>query len=98
MKRAQCGHLTTVARQFQKAREDAGLPNDLVLYSALYGFGTEMYRANKNLFVVMKVMGHSAVATTMKYQDHDIDETAQVASQGVQERHKSDTIGREQDW
>jgi integrase len=83
-KRAQCGHLTTVARQFQKARQDAGLPNDLVLYCARHGFGTEMYRATKNLFAVMKVMGHSAVTTTMKYHHHDIDEIAQVASQRVQ--------------
>jgi site-specific recombinase XerC len=43
-----------------------------------------MYRATKNLFAVMKVMGHSAVTTTMKYQHHDIDEIAQVASQRVQ--------------
>lgn len=82
-KRAKCGHLTTVARRFQKAREDAGLPDDLVLYCARHGFGTEMYRATKNLFAVMKVMGHSAVTTTMKYQHHDIDEIAQVASQRV---------------
>jgi hypothetical protein len=32
----------------------------------------------------MKAMGHSAVMTTMKYQHHDIDEIAQVASQRVQ--------------
>lgn len=83
-KRARCGHLTTVARRFQKAREDAGLPDDLVLYCARHGFGTEMYRATKNLFAVMKVMGHSAVTTTMKYQHHDIDEIAQVASTRVQ--------------
>jgi len=83
-KRAKCGHLTTVARQFQDARNDAGLPDDLVLYCARHGFGTEMYRATKNLFAVMKVMGHAAVATTMKYQHQDIDEIAHVASQRVQ--------------
>jgi integrase len=83
-KRAKCGHLTTVARQFHDARKDAGLPDDLVLYCAHHGFGTEMYRATKNLFAVMKVMGHAAVATTMKYQHQDIDEIAHVASQRVQ--------------
>src|SRR6266852_9084525 len=83
-KRARCGHLTTVARQFQDARENAGLPDDLVLYCARHGFGTEMYRATKNLFAVMKAMGHAAVATTMKYQHQDIDEIAHVASQRVQ--------------
>jgi hypothetical protein len=83
-KRAKCGHLTTVARQFQNARKDAGLPDDLVLYCARHGFGTEMYRATKNLFAVMKAMGHAAVATTMKYQHQDIDEIAHVASQRLQ--------------
>jgi integrase len=83
-RRARCGHLTTVARQFQDAREDAGLPDDLVLHCARHGFGTEMYRATKNLFAVMKAMGHATVATTMKYQHHDIDEIAQVASRRVQ--------------
>lgn len=83
-RRARCGHLTTVARQFQDAREDAGLPDDLVLYCARHGFGTEMYRATKNLFAVMKAMGHATVATTMKYQHQDIDEIAQVASRRVQ--------------
>ena len=67
-KRAKCGHLTTLARQFQDARKDPGLPDDLVRYCALHGFGTEMYRNTKNLFAVMNVMWHAAVATTMKYQ------------------------------
>jgi site-specific recombinase XerC len=75
---------STVARQFQDARKVAGLPNDLVLYCARHGFGTEMYRATKNLFAVMKAMGRAAVATTMKYQHQDIDEIAHVASQRVQ--------------
>jgi integrase len=83
-KRARCGHLTTVAKRFQDARKDAGLPDDLVLYCARHGFGTEMYRATKNLFAVMKAMGHATVATTMKYQHQDIDEIAHVASQRVQ--------------
>jgi integrase len=83
-KRAKCGHLTTVSRQFEEARKAAGLPADLVLYCARHGFGTEMYRATKNLFAVMNVMGHTAVSTTMKYQHQDIDEVAAVASRRIQ--------------
>jgi integrase len=83
-KRARGGHLTTVAKQFEKARKEAGLPNDLVLYCARHGFGTEMYRATKNLFAVMNVMGHTTVSTTMKYQHQNIDEVAEVASHRVQ--------------
>jgi len=83
-KRAKCGHLTTVNRQFESARKSAGLPDDLVLYCARHGFGTEMYRATKNLFAVMNVMGHTAVSTTMKYQHQDIDEVAAVTSHRTQ--------------
>ena len=83
-KRAKCGHLTTVNKQFEKARDSVGLPKDLVLYCARHGFGTEMYRATKNLFAVMNVMGHTAVSTTMKYQHQNIDEVTAVASLRVQ--------------
>jgi len=92
-KRAKCGHLTTVERQFQNAREAASLPDDLVLYCARHGFGTEMYRATKNLFAVMKVMGHAAVTTTMKNQHQEIDKIVQVAGQRARNSgHKMDTI------
>jgi integrase len=83
-RRGKSGHLTSLSKQFQKVRKQAGLPDDLVLYCARHGFGTEMYRATKNLFAVMKVMGHTAVTTTMKYQHQDIDEVAKVASQRFQ--------------
>jgi len=64
--------------------DSVGLPKDLVLYCARHGFGTEMYRATKNLFAVMNVMGHTAVSTTMKYQHQDIYEVGAVASHRVQ--------------
>ena len=60
------------------------MPIDLVLYCARHGFGTEMYRATKNLFAVMNVMGHTTVSTTMKYQHQNIDQVAEVASHRVQ--------------
>ena len=69
-KRARDGHLTTVAKQFEKARKEAWLPNDLVLYCARHGFGT----CDQNLFAVMNVMGHTTVSTAMKYQHQNIDE------------------------
>jgi integrase len=81
---AKCGHLTTIAKGFQSARKKAGLPKDLVPYCARHGFGTEMYRATKNLVAVMQVMGHADVATTMKYQHQNIDEVAAVARQRTQ--------------
>jgi integrase len=43
------GHLTTVDRQFGKARKSAGLPRNLVLYSARHDFGTRVLQTTGNL-------------------------------------------------
>jgi integrase len=83
-KRAKCGHLTSIAKGFQSARKKAGLPKEIVPYCARHGFGTEMYRATKNLVAVMTVMGHADISTTMKYQHQDTDEIAAVANQRIQ--------------
>jgi integrase len=44
-RRAECGHLTTVAKQFRDARTEAGLPESLVLYCARHAFGRAVYGA-----------------------------------------------------
>jgi integrase len=66
--RAKGGHLTTVAKQFREARRKACLPESLVLYCARHTFGTAAYEATGNLAMVMKVMGHTDVRTSMRYQ------------------------------
>jgi integrase len=76
-------HLTTVAKQFQQARKQAGLPKDLVPYCARHDYGTQMYRQTKNLIAVMRVMGHASLNTTMRYQHQDTDEVARATSQRV---------------
>jgi integrase len=47
-RRAECGHLTTVAKQFRDARSNAGLPESLV-YCARHTFGTAAYGVIGNL-------------------------------------------------
>lgn len=71
--RAVGGHLTTVAKQFREARSHAGLPQSLVLYCARHTFGTAAYEATGNLAMVMKVMGHTDVRTSMRYQHPVLD-------------------------
>jgi site-specific recombinase XerC len=69
------------------------LPIDLALYCARHGFGTEMYRATKNLFAVMHVMGHTTVSTTMKYQHQNIGEVAEVpAVECVKETKRTQSV------
>jgi integrase len=71
--RAADGHLTTVAKQFREARRKAGLPESLVLYCARHTSGTAACEATGNLAMVMKVMGHTDVRTSMRYQHPGLD-------------------------
>ena len=67
------GHLTTVDKQFREARKAAGLPKNLVLYSARHDFGTRVYQKTGNLAAVMRVMGHSDPRIAMHYQHPDLE-------------------------
>jgi integrase len=67
------GHLTTVDKQFREARKAAGLPKNLVLYSARHDFGTRVLQRTGNLAAVMRVMGHSDPRVAMRYQHPDLE-------------------------
>jgi integrase len=79
--KAASGHLTTVAKQFREARRQAGLPESLVLYCARHTFGTAAYEATGNLAVVMKVMGHTDVRTSMRYQHPGLESIREAIDQ-----------------
>ena len=72
-KKAESGHLTTVAKQFREARESAGLPKWLVLYHARHAFGTYAMAQTGNPALVRDAMGHSDLRTTMIYQHPDLE-------------------------
>jgi integrase len=80
-RRAEAGHLTTVAKQFRDARSKAGLPESLVLYCARHTFGTAAYEATGNLAMVMKVMGQTDVRTAMRYQHPVLDSVREAIDQ-----------------
>jgi integrase len=48
---------TTVAKQFEQARSDAGLPKAVVLYCTRHTFGTCALEKTGNLAAVMKALG-----------------------------------------
>jgi integrase len=79
--RAVGGHLTTVAKQFRDARSKTGLPESLVLYCARHTFGTAAYEATGNLAMVMNVMGHTDVRTSMRYQHPTLDSVREAIDQ-----------------
>lgn len=67
------GHITTVGKQFRKARAKAGLPAELKLYCCRHDFGTEMLQRTGNLALVMKVMGQRSTKAAMQYQHPDLE-------------------------
>ena len=67
------GHLTTVAKQFQEARQRQACRPRSLLYCARPAFGTAIYEGTGNLAMVMKVMGHTDVRTAMRYQHPILD-------------------------
>lgn len=67
------GHVTTIDKQFQKARGDAGLAAGLKLYCGRHDFGTEMLQRTGNLALVMRVMGQTSTKAAMQYQHPDLE-------------------------
>jgi site-specific recombinase XerD len=68
-KKSKSGHLSPLPcnRQFRKVREALGLGKQYVLYTARHSFGTEIMEKTGNPKLVMKVMGHADLQTTMRY-------------------------------
>jgi integrase len=75
--KAECGHLMWPP---DDGRE-AGLPESLVLYCARHTFGTAAYEATGNLAMVMKVMGHTDVRTSMRYQHPGLESIREAIDQ-----------------
>jgi integrase len=71
--RATSGHLCSIDRLFRAAREQAGLPKDLVLYCARHDYGTRVLMRTGNLAAVMRTMGHRDVKTAMHYQHPELE-------------------------
>jgi site-specific recombinase XerD len=72
-KRSACGHLRSICNLFRKARNEAGLPKELVLYCARHDYGTRILTRTGNLAAVMKTMGHRDVKTAMHYQHPELE-------------------------
>jgi integrase len=97
-KRAKCGHLTTLAKQWTATVEAVNLagaeqklppisPN-LKLYCARHTFATDMLAEGMNLAEVKELMGHEDVKTTMKYLHPDTSGAAAV----VNRRNRSNSL------
>lgn len=86
--KSRCGHITSVARAFAKAKKVAGLAKEIVLYTGRHSFATDVLAATGNLKLVMDACGHSTPAMAMKYQ-HPILEAVRSLVDGRNERNAS---------
>lgn len=68
-KRGKLGHIhpDSLTRGFARARSDAGIGRDVVLYSARHTFGTDVVEASGDLTLAAKMMGHSSTRVTERY-------------------------------
>jgi len=72
-KRSTSGHLRSICNLFRRARNEAGLPRELVLYCARHDYGTRVLMHTGNLPAVMRTMGHRDVRTAMHYQHPELE-------------------------
>jgi site-specific recombinase XerD len=71
--RSKSGHLTTIAKGFQAARNRAGLDKRLVPYSARHTYGTYVMEKSRNAFAVSKSMGHADLKSMEPYQHQELE-------------------------
>ena len=71
--RSKCGHLTSIAKGFQAARDRAGLDERLVPYSARHTCGTYTLDKTGNAFAVSKSMGHASLKSMQPYQHPELE-------------------------
>lgn len=55
------------------AAKKAGMAADVDLYCARHSFATDVYLATKNVFQLMKIIGHGDAKTTARYQHHGME-------------------------
>jgi integrase len=90
-RRARCGHLTTIAKQWRETVEVANvvaakrkLPlvsSKLKLYCARHTFATDMLCEGMNVAEVSALLGHEDIKTTMKYLHPDTSGSAVIVNQ-----------------
>ncbi len=82
-KRTKKGHISyfPVAKLFAETRRKAGLPGDLVLYSARHSFATDMLDKTGNIVLVGRMLGHQSVTTTQRYLHPELKDIAELVNQ-----------------
>ena len=82
------GHLGTVAKAFEEAREVAGVSKEIVLYSARHTFATKVMGASGDLSLVMRALGHTNAQTAMIYQHPSLENVRKIVNERPQPASK----------
>jgi integrase len=63
------GHMSyrVIHRRFKELRSLAGIPDDIVLYSARHTFATDLLDQSGNMKLVQETLGHTDMRTTGRY-------------------------------
>jgi integrase len=78
------GPRSTIAKQFRKAREAAGIPKHIRLYDARHEAASSYLEHSNDLSTLKAVMGHASISTTNKY----LHGTTTKAADVVNERNR----------
>jgi len=81
------GHHKAPWRSFRRACRDAGIPDDILLYTGRHTFGTAMMGATGNVFAVSEAMGHQDIKSMQPCQHHDPSALGNAVNQIVGSRH-----------
>jgi len=92
--RSKSGHLTTIAKGFQAARDRAGLDKKLVPYSARHTYGTYTMEKSRNAFAVAKSMGHVDLKSMEPYQHQELEPLREIINQRNQRKKLGQVFGQ----
>jgi len=65
------GHILNISKAFREARQAAGLPKNLVLYTSRHGMTTDLASVLP-LDAVMRIGGHTDAAVALGYQHTEV--------------------------
>jgi integrase len=92
--RSKSGHLTSIAKGFQAARQRAGLDTKLVPYSARHTYGTYTMEKSRNAFAVAKSMGHVDLKSMEPYQHQELEPLREIINQRNQRKKFGQVFGQ----
>ena len=86
-RRSASGHLVSPWKAFRRARREAGVSSDILLYTGRHTFGTEAVRGTGNPYAVADAMGHQDLKSARPYMHTDTALLGEVINKRNETRH-----------